>query len=215
MNTNKKELVSAYTHLFGAILSIFGLVALIIKAKSDNIVNIIGVVVFGISMIMLYSMSFTYHIIDDSLIDVKLVLRKLDHIMIFILIAGTYTPICLICFNGMLVGKVMMFIVWSIVVIGLFIKIFWINAPRWISTALYISMGWVVIFIMKDVIKHMNPRGILWLFFGGVVYTLGAVIYGLKKPNFKCKNFGFHELFHVFILLGTVCHYIMVYCYIL
>lgn len=216
MNKDKKELVSAFTHLAGAILSIIGFFALIIKSFNIGRFEVeISAIVFGLSMILLYSMSATYHMIDPSYVKVKRVLRKLDHIMIFVLIAGTYTPICLINLKGMLIGNVLLIVVWSIALVGLFIKLFWINAPRWIATSLYILMGWTVIFVIKPVAATLNSSAILWLFCGGAAYTIGGVIYGLKKPNLTFKNFGFHELFHIFILLGTLCHFVMVYFYIL
>lgn len=216
MNKDKKELVSAYTHLAGAILSIIGFIALVLKAFNDGRAEVkISAIVFGLSMILLYSMSATYHMVDSSYTKAKRVLRKLDHIMIFVLIAGTYTPICLITFNNMMIGKILLIVVWSIVLVGLFIKLFWINAPRWIGTGLYIAMGWTAIFVIKSIITYLNPMGILWLFLGGIVYTTGGVIYGLKKPNLTFKNFGFHELFHIFIMLGSLCHFIMVYFYVI
>lgn len=216
MNKDKKELVSAYTHLVGAILSIIGFFTLIIKAFNTGSFEVkISVIVFGLSMIFLYSMSATYHMIDPSYTKVKRILRKLDHIMIFVLIAGTYTPICLINLKDVLFGKVLLIVVWSIALVGLFIKLFWINAPRWIATSLYIVMGWTVIFVIKPVATYLSSSAMLWLFLGGAAYTVGGVIYGLKKPNLTFKNFGFHELFHIFILLGTLCHFVMVYSYII
>lgn len=216
MNKDKKELVSAYTHLAGAILSIIGFFALIIKAFNTGRFEVeISVIVFGLSMILLYSMSATYHIIDPSYEKIKQLLRKLDHIMIFVLIAGTYTPICLINLKDMIIGNVLLIVVWSIALVGLFIKLFWINAPRWIGTSLYIAMGWTVIFVIKPVAANLSSSAVFWLFLGGAVYTIGGLIYGLKKPNLTFINFGFHELFHLFILLGTLCHFIMIYFYIM
>lgn len=216
MNKDKKELVSAWTHLGGAILSVFGFIALVLKSfKTNYLIDEIAVIVFGLSMIFLYSMSATYHMIDSSKTHTKLVLRKIDHIMIFFLIAGTYTPVCLITFKDLLIGKVLLIVVWSIALIGLFIKLFWINAPRWLCSGLYIAMGWTAIFVIKPIMKFMDPQAICWLLAGGIIYTVGGVIYGLKKPNLHFKNFGFHELFHIFILLGSMCHFIMVYCYII
>ncbi|HBB30047.1 MAG TPA: hemolysin [Clostridiales bacterium] len=216
MNKDKKELVSAYTHLGGAILSIAGFFALLFKGLKTNDFTIeISAIIFGLSMIFLYSMSATYHMIDSSKTKTKLVLRKIDHIMIFFLIAGTYTPICLIAFKDLLIGKILLIVVWSITLIGLFIKLFWINAPRWVCSGLYIAMGWAAIFAIKPIITYFDSAVIFWLFAGGIIYTVGGVIYGLKKPNFNFKNFGFHELFHIFILLGSLCHFIMIYCYVI
>lgn len=216
MNKDNKELVSAYTHLAGAILSIIVFFAIIIKAFNTGSFEVkISAIVFGVSMILLYSMSATYHMIDPSYTRAKQVLRKLDHIMIFVLIAGTYTPICLISLKDTLIGTVLLIVVWSIALVGLFVKLFWINAPRWIATSLYILMGWTVIFVIKPVVSYLSLPAILWLLLGGLFYTVGGLIYGLKKPNLTFKNFGFHELFHIFILLGTLCHFVMIYFYII
>ncbi len=216
MNTDKKELVSAYTHLVGALLAIIGFILMIIKTLNIGRLEVeISILVFGLSLILLYSMSTTYHMVDPSFIKVKQILRKLDHIMIFVLIAGTYTPICLINLKDMLIGNVLLIVVWAVALIGLFIKLFWINAPRWIATSLYILMGWTVIFVIKPVVANLSGQAIFWLLCGGISYTLGGFIYGLKKPNLTFKNFGFHELFHIFILIGSICHFIMVYFYII
>ena len=216
MNTDKKELVSAYTHLAGAVLAVIGFILMIIKALNIGKLEVeISILVFGLSLILLYLMSTTYHMVDPSYIKEKKILRKLDHIMIFVLIAGTYTPICLINLKDMLIGNVLLIVVWAVALIGLFIKLFWINAPRWIATSLYILMGWTVIFVIKPVVANLNGGAIFWLLCGGISYTLGGIIYGLKKPNLTFKNFGFHELFHIFILLGSACHFIMVYFYII
>ncbi len=216
MNTDKKELVSAYSHLGGAFLSIIGFIALFFKGlESNDLIVLLSACIFGFSMISLYLMSAIYHMIDSSKKKAKLVLRKTDHIMIFFLIAGTYTPICLITFRDLLIGKVLLIIIWSIALIGLFIKLLWIKAPRWVSSGLYIAMGWVAIFIIKPIIVYFDIKALFWLLIGGIIYTVGGVIYGLKKPNFNFKYFGFHELFHIFILIGSLCHFIMIYLYII
>jgi hemolysin III len=216
MNKDKKELVSSFTHLAGAILSVIGFIALLFKSfKTGRLETEVSAIVFGLSMILLYSMSATYHMVDPSYVKSKRVLRKLDHIMIFVLIAGTYTPICLINLKDTLIGNVLLIVVWSIALIGLFIKLFWINSPRWIATSLYILMGWTVIFVIKPVLENLNNESIFWLILGGVFYTTGGLIYGLKKPNLTFKNFGFHELFHIFIMVGSLCHFIMIYFYII
>ena len=216
MNTDKKELVSAYTHLGGAIFSIAGFAALFFKSlKTNSFADELSSFIFGLSMILLYSMSAAYHMVDSSKTKTKLTLRKIDHIMIFFLIAGTYTPICMIIFKDLLIGKVLLTAVWSIALIGLFIKLFWINAPRWICSGLYIAMGWTAIFVIKPILTHFSTEAVFWLFAGGMVYTVGGIVYGLKKPNLNFKNFGFHELFHIFILVGSLCHFIMIYCYVI
>lgn len=195
----------------------FGLIGMImllyVAIKSGNTMSIIAFIIFGLSMIMLYSTSSIYHFIDASKKKAKLVMRKLDHIMIFVLISGTYTPICLLVLKNIM-GYILLSIVWGITLIGIFIKIFWINAPRWVSAGLYIGMGWLSVFVLSPLVKSMSPEGLVWLFLGGIMYTIGGVIYGLKKPNIDKPWFGFHELFHLFVLAGTFCHFVMMYFYV-
>ena len=214
MNTDKKEITSALTHLGGAIFGVIGLILLLnIAVKSSSLITIASFLVFGLSMIFLYSTSFVYHFIDSSKKKAKVIMRKLDHIMIFVLIAGTYTPICLLVLSKD-IGYKLLFVVWSITIIGAFIKIFWINAPRWVSAGLYLGMGWLSIFVFMPLVKSMAPGGLFWLSLGGILYTVGGIIYGLKKPNIDKPWFGFHELFHLFVLAGTFCHFMMMYFYI-
>lgn len=214
MNSDKKEITSALTHLGGAIFGLLALGLLLNAAiKTGSLLALVSFLIFGLSMIFLYSTSCIYHFIDSSKKKAKLVMRKLDHIMIFVLIAGTYTPVCLLVLNKDL-GYKLLALVWSITVIGAFIKIFWINAPRWISAGLYLGMGWLSVLVFMPLVKSMAPGGILWLISGGLLYTVGGVIYGLKKPNIDKPWFGFHELFHLFVLAGTFCHFMMMYLYV-
>lgn len=214
MNKDKKEITSALTHLGGAIFAIIGMVMLLYNAiRSHNTMSIIAFIIFGLSMILLYSTSTIYHFIDASKQKAKLVMRKLDHIMIFVLISGTYTPICLLTLKN-IVGYTLLGVVWTITLIGVFIKIFWINAPRWVSSGLYIGMGWISVLVFAPLVKSMELGGVIWLVLGGVMYTVGGVIYGLKRPNIDKPWFGFHELFHLFVLAGTFCHFVMMYFYI-
>lgn len=214
MNSDKKEITSALTHLGGAIFGLLALGLLLNAAiKAGSLLALISFLIFGLSMIFLYSTSCIYHFIDSSKKKAKLIMRKLDHIMIFVLIAGTYTPVCLLVLNKDL-GYKLLALVWSITIIGAFIKIFWINAPRWISAGLYLGMGWLSVLVFMPLVKSMAPGGILWLISGGLLYTVGGVIYGLKKPNIDKPWFGFHELFHLFVLAGTFCHFMMMYFYV-
>ena len=214
INKDKREITSALTHLGGAVFGLIGMIMLLyVAVQSKNTMSIIAFIIFGLSMILLYSTSSIYHFIDASKKKAKLVMRKLDHIMIFVLISGTYTPICLLVLKNTL-GNILLSIVWGITLIGIFIKLFWINAPRWVSSGLYIGMGWISVFVMSPLIKSMPIGGVVWLFLGGIMYTVGGVIYGLKKPNIDKPWFGFHELFHLFVLAGTFCHFLMMYFYI-
>lgn len=215
MNRDKKELTSAFTHLGGAIFGIAALILLMSSAiESKNKIGIIAFLIFGLSMILLYSTSSIYHFIDESKKKAKLAMRKLDHIMIFVYIAGSYTPICLLVLNKE-VGYKLLAVVWSITFAGIFVKLFWINAPRWVSSGLYIAMGWLAALVLMPLARSLPKGGMFWLVFGGLLYTVGGVIYGLKKPNINFSWFGFHELFHLFVLAGTFCHFMMMYFYVI
>lgn len=214
MTRDRKEIVSALIHLIGAILGAVGMILLLYTSfQKSSIVGIISFLIFGISMILLYSSSTIYHFIDTSKEKAKLVMRKIDHMMIFVLIAGTYSPVCIMVLDKS-VGYKLLAIVWSITIIGFLVKIFWMNAPRWVSTGLYIAMGWLAVSVLSPLVKTMDTGGIFWLVLGGVIYTVGGVIYALKKPNIFKRWFGFHELFHIFVLAGTLCHFLMMYFYI-
>lgn len=213
MNTDKKELTSAFTHLGGAVLGLVGTVFFLIGGKISNISTAAAFLIFGISMILLYSTSTAYHLIDKSKQKAKLIMRKLDHIMIFVFVAGSYTPVCLLVLEPD-IGHKMLTLVWSITVIGAIIKLFWITAPNWVSSLLYIGMGWLAVLIFSPLVDTMATGGIIWLVAGGLFYTVGGVIYGVKKPNISKKYFGFHELFHIFVLAGSLCHYMMMYFFV-
>lgn len=212
MNTDKKELISAYTHLGGAVFGVIGTI-LLLFSKSLNVITLAAFLIFGISMVLMYSTSTIYHLIDVSKQRAKLIMRKIDHIMIFVFVAGSYTPICLLTLSGT-IGNKLLTLVWSITFVGIFIKLFWITAPNWVSSLLYISMGWVAILVLSPLIEKMPSLGMYWLFAGGILYTIGGLVYALKRPNINKTYFGFHELFHIFILAGSLCHYILMYFYI-
>ncbi|MFD3156621.1 hemolysin III family protein [Haloimpatiens sp. FM7330] len=211
-----REPVSGLTHMLGAIVSLIGMILLIFYARSIpnvHILSIVAVIIFGLSLIMLYTASTVYHLIKakDNVIKV---LRKLDHSMIYVLIAGTYTPICLITLQGKL--RWIMFIsIWTLALAGILLKMLCFNMPRWIYTMFYVLMGWLAVFLLSPISKTMEARGILWMVMGGVLYTVGAVIYATKWPKITSKYFGFHEIFHLFVLAGSFCHYWMVFKYVL
>lgn len=209
-----REPVNSITHLFGALLSVVGLILLINKGLSQVISTgqMISLIVFGLSMIALYTTSGIYHLIlrNEKAI---LLMKKLDHSMIFVLIAGTYTPIITFILQGKF-RLFMLVLIWGITFLGVLFKFFWIDAPRWLYTGIYLGMGWLAIILVKAVLDGTGVSGLLMLIAGGLSYTVGAVIYGLKKPDLSTL-FGFHELFHCFVLLGTLMHYIMVYTRVL
>lgn len=211
MNTDKKEITSALTHLGGAVFGVVGTILLMTAA--NNLMTAVAFLIFGLSMILLYSASTIYHFIDKSKQRAKLIMRKLDHIMIFVLIAGTYTPVCMLVLNNT-AGYRLLTLVWTITFMGVFLKLFWIKAPNWVSSLLYIAMGWLAVLVLSPLAKSMPPEGMFWLVLGGIFYTIGGTIYGIKKPNFKNPYFGFHELFHLFVLAGTFCHFMMMYFYV-
>lgn len=208
-----KEPVSALTHFIGAVLSCVAVVTLIIRAiEVGTVLHIVSFSVFGLSLVALYSASTIYHMIDKPEA-MRNIYRRIDHMMIFVLIAGTYTPICLISLNGQ-VGYTLFAIIWAVAISGIIMKALWLAAPRWLTAGLYILMGWLVILAIQPIMSALPEEGFRWLFAGGVVYTIGGVIYALKWPLKNNKWFGFHELFHIFVLGGSFCHYMLVIAYV-
>ena len=214
-NTYAREPINGFTHLAGAILSFIGLLALVIKTTLYNpsIISITSVIIFGTSLILLYSASATYHLVIAS-DKVIAFLRKIDHSMIFILIAGSYAPFCLIGlkeYNGWILFSVVV----TIAICGVLFKMIWFNCPRWISTFIYVGMGWISVIMIVPLYKSIPFAGLFLLILGGILYTIGAIIYGLKPSALKFKNLGFHEIFHIFIILGSLSHFFAVYRYII
>ena len=166
------------------------------------------------SMILLYGASATYHAVNLTGKALK-AFKKVDHMMIFVLIAGSYTPVCLIVLGGAL-GIKLLTLVWSIAIGGMLIKAFWITCPKWFSSLIYIAMGWVCVLVFGELLNTLPKAAFLWLLAGGLIYTVGGVIYALKLPifNSKHKSFGSHELFHLFVMGGSVCHFIFMYLYV-
>ncbi|MBI0578798.1 hemolysin III family protein [Neobacillus cucumis] len=210
-----REPINGFTHLAGAILSFIGLLAMVIKASmtTPSPLSIAAVIIFGVSMILLYSASATYHMViaRDKVIAF---LRRLDHSMIFVLIAGTYTPFCFISLNGK-TGWILFSIIGAVAICGVVFKMVWFQCPRWISTALYIAMGWMIIFVFSPLAGSLNPFGLFLLILGGIFYTIGGVIYGAKPKFLELKYMGFHEIFHIFILFGSLSHFLCVYLYVI
>ncbi|WP_411169356.1 hemolysin III family protein [Clostridium sp. MB05] len=210
-----REPINSLTHWIGAILSLFALIAMLTKGLVNNSssIAIVSVVIFGISLILLYSVSATYHgVITSEKIIFRL--RKLDHSMIFILIAGSYAPFCLIGISGFK-GTVFFATIASIAIAGILFRMLWFNCPRWLQTSLYIGLGWAAIFMIKPLSAVLSPTSLFLLVFGGVLYTIGGVIYGLKPKKFQLGKFGFHEIFHIFIILGSLSHFICVFIYLI
>ena len=215
MGTYIREPINGFTHLGGAILSFAGLLAMVIKTTltSPSPVDLTAVIIFGISLILLYSASATYHLVMAS-DKVIAFLRKIDHSMIFILIAGSYTPFCLIGLKGTQ-GWILFSVIVTIAVCGVLFKMIWFNCPRCISTCIYVGMGWIAVFVIKPLYQAIPFGGVMLLILGGVFYTIGAVIYGAKPKALQFKKLGFHEIFHIFIILGSLCHFFAVFKYVI
>lgn len=214
MNTKFREPFSGFSHLFGAVFSLIGMFVLIAAQVTTNnytTLSITAAVIFGLSLILLYTASGVYHLTQakDSVINI---LRKIDHAMIFVLIAGTYTPICMVLLNGTTKG-VMLITIWTMAIVGIIFKVLWINCPSWLSASIYIIMGWMAIFIIKPLASVVPQVGLAMLVLGGVLYTIGGVIYCLEKVGCK-RKFGAHEVFHIFVILGSLAHYIFIYKYV-
>lgn len=207
-----KEPGSAITHFIGMLMAIFTAVPLLIKAAHEpSRIYVISLAVYSASMILLYAASTTYHTFDISA-KINTILKKWDHMMISILIAGSYTPICLLVLKGK-TGLILLAIVWSFAIIGILIKAFWVYCPKWVSSILYIGMGWTCVLAFTQILNSMSRTSFIWLLIGGIIYTVGGIIYALKLPifNSKHKNFGSHEIFHLFVMGGSMCHFVVMY----
>lgn len=214
MNAIFREPINALTHLIGALLAIIGLIILLVMTieVKNTPITILSIIIFGMSMILLYTASGIYHMVKGS--DALIYhLKKVDHSMIYILIAGTYTPFCLLGLEGAWKWTFIM-LIWTFAIAGVMISIFFIDMHRYIKTALYIIMGWLAIIAIYPLYLSLSFLGIFWLILGGIVYTIGGVVYGLKKPNISIR-FGSHELFHICVMLGTSFHYWAILKYII
>lgn len=208
-----RDPVSGLTHLIAAILAVFATVFLILRAVDPVLPwHIVTFSIFGGGMILLYTASTLYHWLPVSEKWIRF-LRRVDHSMIFFYIAATYTPICLIPLRGPW-GWSLFGVIWGLAVAGIVMKIFWLSAPRWLSTVIYVAMGWLVLVGIYPLVQALSPEALFWLAFGGVVYSLGAVIYATRWPNPIPKHFGFHEIFHLFVIGGTACHFVVMYYYV-
>lgn len=211
-----KDPGSAITHFIGMLMAIFAAVPLIIKAAHEpGRIYLISIIIYAASLILLYAASTSYHTFNKSE-KINTLLKKIDHMMISVLIAGSYTPICLLVLGGK-TGFILLTIVWGIAIVGILIKAFWVYCPKWVSSALYIGMGWTCVLAFTQILNSMSPAAFGWLLAGGVIYTVGGVIYALKLPifNLRHENFGSHEIFHLFVMGGSTCHFIVMYAFVL
>ena len=201
MEKHLREPINGLTHMIGAILSIFALAAMIVKAciNGESKIVIGSVIFFGVSMILLYSASAIYHSVmaNDKIIKA---FKRLDHSMIFVLIAGSYAPICLVALQGK-IGMKLFFAVTICAVLGVIFKLCWVTCPKWVSSVMYIGIGWFAIFAIYPMSQVLELPGLILLILGGVMYTIGGVIYAMKSKKIRIGKFGNHEIFHIFIML--------------
>lgn len=213
MEITIREPGSAITHFIGMMMAVFASVPLLVKAGNTS-GHFAAMGVFMLSMILLYGASTMYHsvIVPDKILKV---FRKVDHMMIFVLIAGSYTPVCLVVLKGRQ-GYTLLAVVWGIAAAGILVKALWITCPKWFSSMIYIAMGWVCAAVFGTLLHKLPLQAFLWLLAGGVIYTAGGVIYALKLPVFNRnhKYFGSHEIFHLFVMAGSICHFIFMYRYV-
>lgn len=214
-NVTIKDPGSAITHFIGTLMALFSATPLLIKAaRQPGKIHTISLGIFILSMLLLYTASTLYHTFGKTP-KIHRRLRKFDHMMIYVLIAGTYTPICLIALGGKS-GLLMLILIWSLAIIGILITAFLINCPKWLSSIIYIAMGWTCVLAFTQLINSLTAAAFIWLLAGGIIYTAGGIIYALKLPlfNSRHKNFGTHEIFHLFVMGGSFCHFMLMYLYI-
>lgn len=202
---------SAITHGVGALLGVLGtaLLLLRVRALGGGWVEMAAFLIYGLSMVGLYTASTLYHCLRTGVAG-RIALRKYDHISIYFLIAGSYTPICLLVLpdEG---GIPMLAAVWAVALAGTVMALLWIDAPRWVTSGVYLFMGWMSLFLLPALLRSMPPLGLFWLVLGGALYTVGGVLYAVKWPGRNNPRFGCHEIFHLFILLGSVAHFFLMY----
>jgi hemolysin III len=202
-----EERINITSHAIGLLLSIVGLLALVSRALlQGTTLHLVSASVFAVSMITLYTASVAYHSVRAPVLRTRL--RTVDHAAIYVLIAGTYTPFALVTLQGTS-GWVLFGVIWGMAVAGIILKLFFTGRYNLFSTLMYVVMGWLIVFFIKPLIANFPPAGLAWLLAGGISYTLGAVLYSIPKVPFH------HAIFHVFVVLGTSCHFVAVYRYVL
>lgn len=216
MQITIREPGSAITHFVAMMMAVVAAMPLLAKAGlSGSRSAVEAMTIFMGSMVLLYGASALYHsvVVPERVLKI---FRKLDHMMIFVLIAGSYTPVCMIVLGGK-EGYTLLAAVWGIAAVGMCVKALWINCPKWFSSVIYIAMGWVCVFVFGQLLDSLSTAAFLWLFAGGIIYTVGGVIYALKLPLFNSRhvNFGSHEIFHLFVMAGSICHFVFMYQYVL
>lgn len=204
--SDTEEKLNIWSHAFGILLSVIALILLIIKAvEQDNVWMMISFPIFGVSLILLYLASTLYHASKNP--EKRFKLKVFDHAAIYVLIAGSYTPFTLVSLNGT-IGWLIFTIVWILAFSGIILKLFFTGKFKILSTVMYVLMGWLIIFYFKDLSLHLHEKGVFYLILGGVLYTIGAILYSIKKIKFN------HAIFHFFVLAGSFCHFLSIYLYV-
>jgi len=202
-----EEKTNIYSHAIGVVLSVVALLLMVVRASQyGNVWHIISVSIFGVSLITLYTASTFYHSAKDPKRRARL--RVIDHATIYTLIAGTYTPFTLVVLHGS-VGWMVFGATWAMAITGITLKLFFTGRFNVLSTLMYVFMGWSIVFAITPLIESLSTQGLFWLFAGGVAYTTGAILYSIEKIKFN------HAIFHMFVLLGSACHFVSVYFYVL
>jgi hemolysin III len=206
-----REPVNGLSHLGAAIAALAGMIGLLVLGRS-SLGKEVSLLIYGCTLVLLFSASATYHLVRarPGVLDV---LRKLDHAAIYLLIAGSYTPFCYNMFSGFWKWGLLA-IVWSLALLGVIMKMLFMKAPRWLSTGMYLLLGWLVVAGIQEMLAKLPAGALIWLCIGGLLYTLGAVVYATKILNFVPDRFGFHEVWHIFVILGAVAHFVAVAAYV-
>ena len=207
-----REPFNAYSHLFGALVTLVGTILLIFDSTIDSFSYRIVFIIYGITVFLMFVSSTIYHSVQVSFQKEEL-FRMIDHMMIYLVIAGSYTPICTITLEGewrlgMLLG------IWVLAIAGILKKIFWLNAPRWLSTGLYLLLGWICVIIFPQIWTVVPKMFSYWIIIGGLFYTIGAVIYAFQKPNPAPSWFGYHGIWHLLVIGGAFSHFWAIYNYL-
>lgn len=205
--SKKEERLNVISHAIGLVLSVAALVLLVVYASLEGqAAHIVSFSIYGASLILLYSASTFYHYVQSPKLRKKL--NVLDHAAIYVLIAGTYTPFCLVVLEGW-IGYTIFSVAWGLALIGIVFKLFYTGRFDKLSTAAYVLMGWLIIFAIRPLIESLPNGGLFWLFLGGLFYTVGAILYSIKGLKYN------HAIFHIFVLLGSFCHFMAVFFYVL
>ena len=209
-NTKAKPTLRGISHQYGCVLSLGLALWLILEAQTETVRGIAAI--YGGSLVALLGVSALYHRIDWPPVK-RQWMRRLDHTMIFVLIAGSYTPVCTLVLEGELAQNTLM-IVWGAVVFGAIYKLLWINGPKWVMAALCVGVGWVAVVTLGELYERLGTVFIVWLSAGGFFYTVGALVYAFKRPDPIPETFGYHEIFHALVLAAAACHYVAFKVYI-